>query len=595
MTDSVRAPNADLVTLEIKANGKTIPDTYLVQSVETHSAINRIPYATLTLSDGDMTEEDFPVSASDTFVPGTKIDVLAGYHAKNQAIFSGIVVGQRLRVDGTGGSSLEVLCKDAAVKLTTARTAAQYTDATDSDTITAILSAAGLGTSVTSTGASLPQQTRAHSTDWDFILSRAEVHGHFVLVSAGKVTVGPPKFEEPRYVAAYGESIMDVALEMSATDQLETVAAQAWDPKTQAVVSGTASEPTTNTQGNLTGRKLSAALGGIKADLIGPGVQSAEDLSIWASARLLKARMARFSGTVSMPGNAGLTAGTQIKLSGLGARFNGDAYMTGVRHIVRNGDWHSEGIFGLDPEWFTETYRDVSPVSAAGQRPGVSGLEIAKVKKTDEDPDGERRVQVSLPLRTDGDQGIWVRVASPYASNGIGIEFLPEIGDEVVLGFLGGDPDSPILLGALHSSANPAPIVPDEQNTLKTIVTKAKHKLTFDDDKKIITVETPGGHTLVLSDEDKSITLTDSNDNKIEMAEGGITLTSPGDITLSAEGSVKISGTAGVDVSSKADVKISGVNVSAEADIALTAKGSASAELSASGETTIKGAMVMIN
>jgi uncharacterized protein involved in type VI secretion and phage assembly len=175
------------------------------------------------------------------------------------------------------------------------------------------------------------------------------------------------------------------------------------------------------------------------------------------------------------------------------------------------------------------------------------------------------------------------------------MEFLPEVGDEVVLGFLGGDPDSAILLGSLHSSAQPAPIIPDENNTLKTIVTRAKHKITFDDDKKIITVETPGGHTMVLSDDAKSITLTDSNGNKIEMAEGGISVTSPKDIKLTATGSVEISGTAGVTVSSDADVKISGMNVSAEADIAMTAKGNASAELSASGETTVKGAMVMIN
>jgi uncharacterized protein involved in type VI secretion and phage assembly len=305
--------------------------------------------------------------------------------------------------------------------------------------------------------------------------------------------------------------------------------------------------------------------------------------------------MSRFSGTVAVPGNAGLKPGTQIELKGLGARFNGNAWIAGVRHAVEGGDWRTTLEFGLAPDWFAEANRDVSPAPAAAQRPGVSGLEIATVLKTDADPDGERRVQVSMPLRKDGAQGAWVRIASPFASNGFGMEFLPEVGDEVVLGFLSGDPDSAILLGSLHSSARAAPVVPDEKNTLKTIVTRAQHKLTFDDEKKIITVETPGGHTLVLSDEDKSITLTDSNENKIEMAEGGISLTSPKDIKMTATGSVAISGKAGVTVSSDADVKISGMNVSAEAEIAMTAKGNASAELSASGETTVKGAMVMIN
>ena len=48
-------------------------------------------------------------------------------------------------------------------------------------------------------------------------------------------------------------------------------------------------------------------------------------------------------------------------------------------------------------------------------------------------------------------------------------------------------------------------------------------------------------------------------------------------------------------ITSKADVKIDGLNVNCEAKVGLVAKGAASAELSASGQTTVKGAMVMIN
>lgn len=594
MAESLWAPNADLITVTVKADGSAIPDDILVETIETHSRINRIPHATITVADGSASQSDFVVSASNTFTPGTDIVAQAGYHGKDATIFTGVIVGQRLRADQSGSSRLEVLCKDKSVKLTAARASAQYVDATDSDTLSAIISAAGLSADVTATSTKLPQQTRANATDWDFILSRAEANGHVVLVDAGKLTIGPPKFEPPAFNATYGDSIIDVALELSATEQLGGLEAHAWDPKTQAVIAGAASEPSVNAQGNITGKTLSQVLGADPV-LLDPGVHSAEELGTWASARLLKARMARFSGTLTVPGNSRLKPGTQIELAGLGARFNGNAYITGVSHLIHGGDWRATLQFGLEADWFAEINRDVSPPPAAAQRPGVSGLEIAKVMKTNEDPDGERRVQVSLPLRKDGAQGVWVRVASPYASKGIGIEFLPEIGDEVVLGFLGGDPDSPILLGSLHSSANPSPIVPDEKNTLKTIVTQAKHKLTFDDDKKIITVETPGRHTLVLSDDAKTITLTDSNENKIEMAEGGITMTSPKDIKMTATGSVEISGTTGVKVSSEADVKISGLNVSAEANIALTAKGNASAELSASGETTVKGGIVMIN
>ena len=595
MADSVLLPDADLVTVTVEVNGSKIDETYLVESIETENALNRIAKATVSIVDGSRVDETFVISSSSDFEPGAKIKIKAGYHAKEQTIFDGVIVGQRVSAHTGGASSLRVSCADAALKLTVARTASQYYDAKDSDTISSILSKAGLSKDVSESQAKLAQQVRSHATDWDFILARAEANGHVVLVDGGKVTVGPPKFETAAWKAEYGVSILDLDLSLDAGAQLSAVAAKAWDPKSQKVVSASSSEPTVNSQGNLTGKKLADVLGAGGVTLLSQGDETADTLQTWAKAYLLKSRLARFRGRVSTPGNAGLKTGTQVELDGLGTRFDGAAYITGVRHRIGNGDWQTEMTFGLDAGWFADMHRDLSPAPAGATRPGVTGLEIATVLKTDDDPEKERRVKVALPLHDDGEQGIWVRIASPYASNGFGMEFLPEVGDEVVLGFVNGDPSAAILLGSLHSSARPSPIEPDADNTLKTLVTKAQHKMTFDDDKKIITVETPGGHKLVMSDDAKSITVTDSNSNKIEMAEGGITVSSPKDITIDAKGSVAIKGQAGVTVSSPADVGIKGMNVTAEAEIGLTAKGNASAELSAAGETTVKGAMVMIN
>jgi hypothetical protein len=99
----------------------------------------------------------------------------------------------------------------------------------------------------------------------------------------------------------------------------------------------------------------------------------------------------------------------------------------------------------------------------------------------------------------------------------------------------------------------------------------------------------------VLSDKDKSIVLTDQNGNKVSLGQAGITLESPKDIKIDAKGALTISSAGALTLSAKADVKVEGLNVSCEAQVGLTAKGSASAELSADGQTTVKGAMVMIN
>ena len=106
---------------------------------------------------------------------------------------------------------------------------------------------------------------------------------------------------------------------------------------------------------------------------------------------------------------------------------------------------------------------------------------------------------------------------------------------------------------------------------------------------------TPGKNTIVIDDDGKSILLQDQNDNKVELGSSGISLDSPKDIKISTKGKLTIDAVGEVGITSKADVKLSGLNINNDAKVGFVAKGSASAELSASGQTTVKGAMVMIN
>ena len=173
--------------------------------------------------------------------------------------------------------------------------------------------------------------------------------------------------------------------------------------------------------------------------------------------------------------------------------------------------------------------------------------------------------------------------------------FVPEIGDEVVLGYFNNDPAHPVVLGSLYSSKRKPPYSLTADNFTKAIVTKSKLKIEFDDDKKVTTIETPGGNKIVISDDDTSILLADQNNNTVKLGSDGIALDSPKDITITAKGKVSVDAAGGLELNSKADVKITGMNVNNEAKVGFVAKGNASAELSASGQTTVKGAMVMIN
>jgi uncharacterized protein involved in type VI secretion and phage assembly len=278
----------------------------------------------------------------------------------------------------------------------------------------------------------------------------------------------------------------------------------------------------------------------------------------------------------------------------VGNRFNGNVFVSAVKHEILAGGWTTEVEFGLAPEWLADK-RDLTAPPAAGLLPGVDGLQIGVVKKLDADPEGENRIQVSVPVLQAETEGVWARLASGYGSEQVGAFFIPEIGDEVVLGYLNSNPSYPVILGSLYSSKRQPPYPLTADNYTKALVTKAKLKVEFDDEKKVITIVTPGGNKCVISDDAKSILLQDQTGNKVELSESGITLNSPKDISITATGKIGITATGALSLKSNADVTVEGLNVNSTAQVGFVAKGNASAELSASGQTTVKGAMVMIN
>ena len=135
----------------------------------------------------------------------------------------------------------------------------------------------------------------------------------------------------------------------------------------------------------------------------------------------------------------------------------------------------------------------------------------------------------------------------------------------------------------------------EAENNKKALVTRQKMRIEFDEEKKIITVSTPGKNTVEISDDGKHIRLTDENKNEIMMDKNGITLSSAKDITLKAKGNITMDATMKISGTAKQDVSLEGLNVKVQAKVGATVKGNATAELSASGQTTVKGAMVMIN
>ncbi|MEM1320091.1 MAG: type VI secretion system tip protein VgrG [Bacteroidota bacterium] len=586
---------ADLVTFSIKSQGKTIKDTDQVVSITVRKAANRISSCEIVLVDGSAAKQDFPVSDSDTFVPGAKIEVLAGYENSNTSIFQGIVVQQQLQIDSKNGPTLVVHCQDEAVKMTVGRKNAYFVETTDSAIFSELIGKYDLEADVSSTDVQLKEVVQYYATDWDFLLSRTEVNGMVCMVEDGKIAIKrPEELTEEVLSLTYGYDIYAFDATIDAVSQLQSVQANAWDMDSQSVINANATPGNIN-QGNLSTSELAKVVGLDNYDLQSAGALEESQLEVWAKAEGTKSTYAKVRGAVKFQGSALAKPGTLVQLKGFGKRFNGKGFVSGVEHRISDGNWVSTAQLGLSPDWFTETVRTEAPL-AAGLLPGIQGLQIGKVQQIHDDPDGEFRVLVTLPLIQSSDDGVWARLANFSATNEAGAFFYPEVEDEVVVGFLNDDPRYPVILGSLYSSSRQAPEEPDEENTIKAIVTREKLKITFDEEKRIITIITPGENQLILSDEDQGITLSDQNNNSIKLSSSGIDINSASNINIKATESITIDGPSGLTATaSSGSISLSAISISHTADVEYSVNASASASFSSQGELFINGAMVMIN
>lgn len=241
----------------------------------------------------------------------------------------------------------------------------------------------------------------------------------------------------------------------------------------------------------------------------------------------------------------------------------------------------------------------------------------------------------------------WIRVAETFAGNGYGGQFIPRVGHEVLVSFLHGDPDAPVITGQVYNGKNKHPNM--TANTTKSgIMTKLKSKaneLLFDDKDKAellalraakdfeLTVTENANRTINKDETDtvkgkakrtvketfdidvtkdltidaEKITLMGKSKITLKVGSSSIELSSSGvkinANSITVEGSkVQVNGSAKVDikggqtsVAATADLSLKGLNVKAEGQVGATVKGNASVTVQASGMLSLKGGIVMIN
>jgi uncharacterized protein involved in type VI secretion and phage assembly len=177
------------------------------------------------------------------------------------------------------------------------------------------------------------------------------------------------------------------------------------------------------------------------------------------------------------------------------------------------------------------------PAGLGGRWYGCYPALVSDIK----DPDGQGRVKVTLPWSPDTGSGkyeAWARLATFMAGNNRGSWFIPDVNDEVLLVFEGGDTRRPYVVGSLWNGSDAPPESMDGSgnNYKKVLRSRNGVKITLDDQdgQETFICETPGGQKMTLKDGAGSVEIVDSNGNSIKLESAGVTITASAKVTVNA-------------------------------------------------------------
>ncbi|MGQ8364223.1 type VI secretion system tip protein VgrG [Glaciecola sp. 1036] len=545
-----------------------MPRSYNLLAVSVVAQANKIAHAKIVFQDGEASTGSFPIISEGLFEFGRQLEIKAGDSEQNTTLFSGVIVGQQVKVNERKSPQLVITCKHQAVKMTLHKQGRYFESLSDKDVIEEVFSQHGIQTEIDILEEFYHEQLIQYDeTDWDYCLSRLTASGLVLFTQGDKLVIKPPAVnDQPKLTLEYGATLLSADLSTDARSQKSPIEAMKWESENQAIAFRTGRNEFGEQPGNYSTSTLADSLGGDMSYIRKPATSDSE-LQQLASAHTTYNAVNRVSGTLKTIGVSDVMPGDIVNLMGLSQAFNGHSLVTGIRHELDTvSGWRTYfQVGGIElPE---DTSNQIS-----------SGLQIGKVVDI-EDPENEYRVKVKLPMLDETTDGIWVRIASLDAGPDRGFFVRPEIDDEVVLSFLQNDSRQGVILGMLHSSAHPATESPQPENNIKTWVTRSGQSITFDEEKVAISLATPNGNKLDISEDESGILLTDENGNSYGMTPSGIEINSASDLSINADGNVMIK---------------AGINLTMESASNLQVKG-AMTTVESGAVTTIKGSLVKIN
>jgi len=551
---------------DIEVDGSPLDDSVepLVEQVvvDSHLLLPDTFLITFNDHDGDVLDRARIKIGSKVEIKGTPLD-----STQAEALISGEVTSLGGEYEA-GNSRVVVRGYDLSHRLQRGRQTATYLNQKDSDIAQVVASRASLevGT-IDDSGAVHEWVAQANLSDWEFLTSRARAIGFEVSVSDGAL-----HFRKPTPASAapepgdenstdplqlvFGQKLLKFRPRVTSAEQVSTIELHGWDPINKATLKGHALATTTSAVLKANPADL-AEMFGSPEYVVADRPQSTQDDVDDAAAAIAEqigSAFAEADGTAR--GNPKLKAGAAVSVAAVADPFTGKYTLSQARHVFDEDGYRTEFQINGRAQRSLLGLAGGSSSAPAGGRPNpIGGLVIAIVTNND-DPAQLGRVKLSFPWLSDQFESDWAPVSQLGAGPNSGAVFLPEVGDEVLVGFGFGDIHQPYVIGGLYNGVDKpnqgSGLLDNGKVTRRGIVSRKGHKLIF------LEGEQKSGIALISSDGKIRIGLKETDGELHIVCDGTIVIESTGDMKLTSQGSLELSGSSGVKIESSAVLELSG-------------------------------------
>lgn len=312
-------------------------------------------------------------------------------------------------------------------------------------------------------------------------------------------------------------------------------------------------------------------------------------------ASMQSSNMVRFNGS---SGHPGIQVGGTVSVQGRNVYDQSDESLGDYSVISVTHHCDGQGNYSNDFVAIPATVK-MPPVTAFDQ----PRCETQSALVTDNnDTKGLGRVRVKFHWMGGAEKSPWLRITSPHGGQGKGMFFIPEIGEEVIVGFEGDSPVKPYIIGTVFNSKGKNESA-NSDNDIKSIQTRSGNKIVMNDKEGSIFVEDKDSNSIKMDGEgninvlsNKSIVLT-CGDSKIEMKKDGTINITGKKITVNAEEKAQMVSkqTSFTADGNAGEAKMAGMKANINGSAEVKVAGGAKTDISASGNVAVKGALITLN